>query len=471
MTELHDRFLDLAAAAIDFDVAPAERAELDRHLATCGACRLQAAAFRDDAAAIGELPRLVLAPRRTGGIRWRGSPAQTTGLGSIRLVAAAAVLTLLALGALAVGAELLRRERGPDLITTIAPSLPPAGPAVRPSSIDIAAAWQPVPQPAQFESVLLQELVAGPTGGLVAFGCRISIPDGSCTDVASWSSPNGLAWSEPHILPNDGFAFAEVTTALRFGDDLLAAGALQLDDFSGAVWRSRDGEAWSQAVADLDGVIRHLVPYRDALVAIGDRPGEVSAFVAWWSPDGSAWAKTADIAGFEPRGVMDPGDGSVLVWAVDDAGRLVWMQTNDGTAWREVTAPAGLDGVQPRVVETVAAGLVLYGNMEDSHASERWFRAWSDDTYRVMSEPWPFGIAHVAAALPIGHGRVVVATTDDGSQIWYDDGAGWRRAGEAPGAFPVALVQHPIQLDRLYLLNGQGGELPWLWSGSVDWAS
>ena len=57
---IHDGFLELAASAIDFDLEADERAELERHLAGCDACRRTAAAFREDAAAIayGTGPRL-----------------------------------------------------------------------------------------------------------------------------------------------------------------------------------------------------------------------------------------------------------------------------------------------------------------------------------------------------------------------------------------------------------------------------
>ena len=49
---IHEGFLDLAAAAIDFDLDDYERAELERHLSGCNDCRRATAAFRDDAIAI-----------------------------------------------------------------------------------------------------------------------------------------------------------------------------------------------------------------------------------------------------------------------------------------------------------------------------------------------------------------------------------------------------------------------------------
>lgn len=51
----HDRALELAAAAIDFGLSPADDAALTDHLAECASCRESAAALRADAAAIAAL--------------------------------------------------------------------------------------------------------------------------------------------------------------------------------------------------------------------------------------------------------------------------------------------------------------------------------------------------------------------------------------------------------------------------------
>ena len=39
MTTIHDEFLELAAAAIDFELSESERIALGRHLDECAACR------------------------------------------------------------------------------------------------------------------------------------------------------------------------------------------------------------------------------------------------------------------------------------------------------------------------------------------------------------------------------------------------------------------------------------------------
>ena len=116
----HERFLELAAAAIDFELEPEERAELDRHLAECDSCRRTAEAFRDDAATIayGPGPRLesgqsvtilaaALRPRKSGP--------------PVRLLAIAALLAVLGTGLLLAGMEILRRSNDP-IVAVVSPS-------------------------------------------------------------------------------------------------------------------------------------------------------------------------------------------------------------------------------------------------------------------------------------------------------------------------------------------------------------
>jgi hypothetical protein len=104
----HDTALALAAAAIDFGLTQAERARLDAHLAACPACARSAVALRADALVLAGLPGLALPERRSAELLSAAlHPARVRH--PLRLVAIAALLALLALGSLAVGAELLRR--------------------------------------------------------------------------------------------------------------------------------------------------------------------------------------------------------------------------------------------------------------------------------------------------------------------------------------------------------------------------
>ena len=54
----HTRAARLAATALDFDLTPGERVELDLHRAECARCRQIDNDFRADAAILHRLPRL-----------------------------------------------------------------------------------------------------------------------------------------------------------------------------------------------------------------------------------------------------------------------------------------------------------------------------------------------------------------------------------------------------------------------------
>ena len=71
MTTAHDEFLELAAAAIDFELSRDERAALERHLADCSACRHRVAGFAADQTAIARLPRYVIGPAAATAVRGR----------------------------------------------------------------------------------------------------------------------------------------------------------------------------------------------------------------------------------------------------------------------------------------------------------------------------------------------------------------------------------------------------------------
>jgi hypothetical protein len=137
MTTVHDEFLELAAAAIDFELSRDERAAprapsrgLQRVPAPCGGLRR-----RPDA--IARLPRYVLGPATATAVRGRIMRRGSTQRPTLRLLAAAAMLALLALAALAAGAQMIRRDHDlTEVAPTIAPS--PGTPALPPVS------WPPV---------------------------------------------------------------------------------------------------------------------------------------------------------------------------------------------------------------------------------------------------------------------------------------------------------------------------------------
>lgn len=106
----HDRFLVLAAASLTEPLVPEDAGDLERHLAGCPACRRSLAAMdRDHRRLVGLLepqsvaPRVRVAVARRAGERPRPSP--------LSLLAAAALLSLLLVGAAAIAGGLAQRAR------------------------------------------------------------------------------------------------------------------------------------------------------------------------------------------------------------------------------------------------------------------------------------------------------------------------------------------------------------------------
>lgn len=123
MTTVHEEFLELAAAAIDFELTPAERASLDAHLASCATCRRRVAAIEADQRAMFALPRLAPEPATSAVLRARVGRRQRMPRSTVRTLAIAAALALLAVTALAVGAQIVRRlDRD---LTDVTPTLAP----------------------------------------------------------------------------------------------------------------------------------------------------------------------------------------------------------------------------------------------------------------------------------------------------------------------------------------------------------
>ena len=157
MTTVHDEFLELAAASIDFELSETERAALAAHLADCIPCRRRVMGLEADQRAVTQLPSFALAPGSVDDVRGRihrsGSPARPP----LRLLAVAALLALLAVAAFTVGAELLRRDRDRDLSV-----VPPTGPIESPLS-----------SPGPNASPALKGLAAGTVVDVVESGLRV----------------------------------------------------------------------------------------------------------------------------------------------------------------------------------------------------------------------------------------------------------------------------------------------------------
>ena len=333
----HRRVLDLAAAALDWDLTSAEQDEVTTHLATCASCQRadaiqhrQAVAFRS--LAYAETPvtvrRAVLAAAATDTRRdWR--PTWT-------LLAAAALIALAVAGA-AVGSYLLEREREArtDLSITPIPS---------PMTADQLARlrWTATPEmAAEFGDAAVSTVVAGPTG-LVAFGqARTSL------GTLVWVSPDGRAW-ENIQLPSDAFGGGVPTHVVSGGPGYVAIG-WDISIESGtrrAVWTSADGRTWTRdpdptgqfGVVDIIG----MSSADGVVVVLASEAGGPGA-IALRSTDGLTWERSPAPAALVP-GVSGLASGAAgfVAFASADRPAVAWF-SEDGRSW----STAAVESVGP----------------------------------------------------------------------------------------------------------------------------
>ena len=198
---LHGRALELAAAAIDFSLTAAEAGELEAHLAACPACARRAAALRADASRLGR-PLTLLPSRRVDDAVYAAIVRQPARPQRLMLVAAAALLLVSLLGAVAVGAYLLRTRQ--TLPTTVVPSptapvalvspAPSASPAV------VGETWETLAIPASDVGsgwIGLMKAVTVTESGFVAVGGPECVPQNDPTSVKVRSGPRPLARAGP----------------------------------------------------------------------------------------------------------------------------------------------------------------------------------------------------------------------------------------------------------------------------------
>ncbi len=134
MSTSHNRFLELAAATIDFELSPVERATLDRHLATCTTCRMAADVLRADARVIAALP-LLPAPALRSGVVFGSSLQRGSRPSTVRFLAIAAVILVSAvLGAGVVLQPTPSRSTPPSSPSPSAPAAPTRLPTWNPTA-------------------------------------------------------------------------------------------------------------------------------------------------------------------------------------------------------------------------------------------------------------------------------------------------------------------------------------------------
>jgi len=135
---VHARTLELAAIAIDFDLAPDEADELRGHLDACEPCRADAASLRGDAAAIQALPRVDAPPRVERAVLAGRQLSRTRSAGILVNVVVVLIIALVPLSAVGLfrfggGAPAGPAGKPPIETPVAAPTLAPPAPSPSPS--------------------------------------------------------------------------------------------------------------------------------------------------------------------------------------------------------------------------------------------------------------------------------------------------------------------------------------------------
>ena len=219
MTNIHDEVLELAAAAIDFGLTPAERTFMETHLAECPSCRRRVAAFEGDQRAMFGLPRLVPAPETSAAIRVRVVRRQRLPRSMVRTLAIAAALALLAATAFAVGAQIVRRldrdlsdttpTLAPDISADFEPALLTSGSTVDVVVTDLRVRTAPTVDDSK--SAKLEPLLGR--------GAQLRIVGGPVTaDGYDWYQVEAIGW--PHkgwvaSADHDGSPWIQLPAASR----------------------------------------------------------------------------------------------------------------------------------------------------------------------------------------------------------------------------------------------------------------
>ena len=370
----HDAALSLGAGALDFDLPAHDRTRLDEHLATCAACRRRVHDLRVDAGALADLPVRPLSPRRADDILTRALAEPRRTVEPVRLVLVVALLALLALGSLAIGAEMVRRLQQDDLSVVVPPvptqsaepapsggaPVPSGGPA--PSGAPawgdsgVGTAWQRVEVP---ETALIipgggamSGVIAGGPGAIAwgqVYGAGPRI--WTATDGRSWE----LATIEAPADPDpEALTPGNVSDVTAGGPGYIAVGYYDRlgTGRRAVVWTSTDGLTWSLLAHDPlfeHALMYRILPWQGRLWIFGNAGfgagGGATEPLAWSSADGATWqSETLSLPDGKGLSVIDAA-GDVL-WGTlyalgDDLGMepLVMATSTDGRAWTPSVLP------------------------------------------------------------------------------------------------------------------------------------
>lgn len=393
----HDRVLELAAGAIDFELTAPERRTLDDHLSGCNSCRRHVDALGADARAIADHRAVTLSPATSSAILARVIITRRTA-SPVRLVAIAALLALLTLAAAAVGGAVLQWLQD-DRLTVVVPSPP------------VLEGVPPTPSPAPATGQILFE-----DGGAIF---TIDLASGAVTRLAdgagpSWS-PNGSLIAFTRSAPDPQTFDPKIWVMDPDGGN-----QTQLGDGWGPAW-SPDGLriAFSRSPIDLGDLFVMNADGSGILALEGGSDFD-------WSPDGARIATVTGSATAE-LGMVEA-DGSRRTRLA--AGQYPdWSPDGTRVAFVSWSPNPSIDLVDPSTgdVSTIAAGV-----------GEAIGVAWSPDGSRIAFTSLDTGDLFVVPMTGGDPVRVVDGVDTANAPAWSKDGAWIVFTMEANGAEPPA---------------------------------
>lgn len=454
----HQRFRELAATSLDFDLTPAESARLAAHLESCIACRHFAEALGGDRDAFRLLPRRD-APAKVAAAVMAGERHRHRWRPIVLLAAAVGLVGAMTAGTLLVGGtlEALRPAKIPRQASVETSSPRPsdradATPAAPPPA-EAALGWQRVGDQPDFHAphgVMEAVVAAGPR--LVAVGDGCATGDAIC-HAAVWTSIDGSTWTR---VP-DGPVFdvgaytatrrGEMTDVIVGGPGVIAVGRSHgPTDRRAVVWTSTDGLSWTRVpYGDVfaRGTIEAVTAGGPGYVAVGGEViGTHGRAAVWTSSDGSSWSLVPDGPVFDVGGpgtfndgrnhgamvdVVAAGPGLVAVGSAcaeqGGACRAAVWTSADGKGWSRVPDAPVFDGNMYALTRW-AGGLVAVGDNGKGTLPRAWTS--TDGLQWTASEPIGGFDGGFSAVIPNGDGLVAAAASAHGSAIYASsDGLHW----------------------------------------------
>lgn len=471
----HQRAVELAVSALDFDLEPGDREWLDEHLERCSSCRRSAERYVFDAQAMDRLP-LVSAPARVearvlGAERDR--PAGRSG--AVRLLA---TVTTAALVAAVGGFALLgsASDRG-GAGSSIAPSATaesghPSGTAAAtrsPSTSNPSAepASTATPQPTAVAPIRWERADV-PSDATAREIRTIAVRDdravatllGAAGEPRLWWSDAGGPWRDAE-LPGGTFGGAPPWLVHPWRNGFVALGWRDVEQspVERRVWLSPDGLAWRPNVdttATLGPLTYGLLAASRSTVLVAGRSQEGETRV-WRSADGVSWTELSvgdDVRGAGFEGLASDGSSFVALVSNGDS-RAIW-RSDDGEAWTPLAPPS--DALRIDGVSATTGTVVVYGaSSSEDRTSAAWWSTGHDTWQRAAFGAMPAaGDDAIAAITGSPAGLLASWRLADGSTLLAEsaDGRTWtlREGGGLPAGTELDKVARAasvlVALDR-----------------------